>query len=140
MRLKGTYLSVALNSIVVANAAELNSLGLYDSLTTLPKHSSDQEVEEVSLQSLPIGAPELSASNYKAKKKAKGQGPQKEMEMSKKEMGRLKGKMKVSEKAREQEQGQEMSAEKHLVRKRDLEGGESNPEKGVKKVRVNEEV
>lgn len=125
-----------------ANAAELGSLDLYATLSTLPKHSSDQEINEELLHTLPIGAPELSASNYKARAKAKRQGSQtvtEETEMSKKEMGRMKGKLKVLEKAREQGQGSEKSAKKDLVRKRNDEGGENDAGKGVKKVRVDEE-
>ena len=133
------FLCVELNPlrVDVANATELSSLDLYGLLTTLPKKSSGQDVEEASL---PIGAPELSASNYKAKRKAKAHEPEKKKEMSKKEMGRLKGKMKVSEKAKEQEQGREMSAKKHLARKGDSEEGENYADKGTKKVRVEEEI
>jgi hypothetical protein len=116
----------------------LQSLDLYGALSALPKHSSDQEIEETSLHSLPIGAPELSASNYKARAKSKGQGKvTEEMEMSKKEMGRMKGKMKVLKKAMDQKPGK--LTKKELVRKRDEEGEENVAEKGVKKVKVDGE-
>jgi len=86
----------------------VKSLDLYSALTTLPKHSSDREIE---VPFVPIGAPELSASNYKARAKSKAQVSD---NVSKKEMGRMKGKMKVLEKVRDQEES--------LVRKRDEEG------------------
>jgi hypothetical protein len=60
------------------------------------------------------------------------------MEMSKKEMGRMKGKMKVLKKAMDQK-WKEKNTKKDLVRKRDEEGGENAAEKGVKKVKVDGE-
>lgn len=133
------FTSVYLTPVNLANAAELQTLDLYGALKTLPKHSAEQDIGDGSPHSLPIGAPELSTSNYKARAKAKGQESKKvteEMEISKKEMGRMKGKMKVLEKAREQERGREKNAMKDLVRKRDEEGGENDAEKGLKKIRV----
>jgi hypothetical protein len=128
-----------INPANLANAAEFQSLDLYGALRTLPKHSSDQTIEETS-HPPPIGAPELSASNYKARAKVKGRESKSVMEeVSKKEMGKMKGKLKVLEKARKQEQGRGKSTKKDLVRRRDNEGGEIDAEKGVKKVKVDEE-
>ena len=82
---------------------------------------------------LPVGAPELSASKYKARAKAqRSKDATEEIEMSKKEIGRMKGKMKVLKKAKEQDQGSVNN--KDLARKRDEE---SDVEKDiVKKLRV----
>jgi len=135
--IKRAFTSVCPTPVNLANAAELRKLDLYGALKALPKHSSDQDIEDGSL--LPIGAPELSTSNYKARARAKGQDSKKvteEMEISKKEMGRMKRKMKVLEKAREQERGEEKNAMKDLVRKRDEESGENDAEKELKKIRV----
>jgi len=115
-------------------------------LSSLPKRSSDVEVDDPSTShNIPIGAPELSASLYKAKAKTKGKGKLKmteEAEMGKKEMGRLKGKMKLLDRVKEQEQGkpedEEMeSRKKDLVRRRDEENQDT---KEAKRMRVEEDV
>ncbi len=107
--------SVKIFFFVVATPSELRSLDLYDQLTSLPKHSSDPEPSSFALDEVhptPIGAPELSTSNYKARadvkakgkmtRKLRGGGEDEQAEdgkaqMSKKEMGRMKVKMKVLE-------------------------------------------
>ena len=111
-------------------------------MSSLPKRSSDVDVDESTSHTVPIGAPELSASIYKAKARTKGKGKLKEIEdgeMGKKEVGRLKGKMKVLDRVKEQEQGkpERESRTKDLVRRRDEENQDS---KEAKRLRMDEDV
>jgi len=160
--------------VVVAIPSELRSLDLYDPLTSLPKHSSDPDLSSFALDEArptPIGAPESSASNYKARAdvKAKGKMTRKPRgggeedgenrdKMSKKEMGRMKVKMKVLEREKalpEAQAGEReigvavMEVEKevemktkgkgkeNMVRKRSDDGEEEGVE--MKKARVGDE-
>jgi len=105
----------------------LKSLDLYDPLTSLPKHFSDPDLSSFvdEAHPTPIGAPESSASNYKARADVKAKGKmtrkprgggeedgEKRDRMSKKEMGRMKVKMKVLERGKALAEAQAGEGEK----------------------------
>lgn len=165
----------------------MRSLDLYDPLISLPKHSSDPDPSSFALDGVhptPIGAPELSTSNYKARADVKAKGKTRKLrgggedeqaedgkananksekgnKMSKKEMGRMKVKMKVleREKALAEAQAGEMEkvgvgvmevgkevetkmntegkGKENMVRKRGDDGEEEGVE--MKKARVDDE-
>lgn len=132
-----------LGLIVLATPSDLKSLDLYGALSSLPKRASDVEVEDPPMsRTVPIGAPELSASIYKAKSRKGKLKETEDGEMGKKEIGRLKGKMKVLDRVKGQEQGRPKEDEKEcrtkdLVRRRDEENQDS---KEAKRLRVDEGV
>ena len=77
-----------------ATPEDTKKLDLYGDLTAMPKYSSDASSDQA--EPLPIGAPQLSASETVKSTKGKGKA-----ELSKKELGRIKNKQKVLEKAQE---------------------------------------
>ncbi|KAH9479543.1 tRNA (guanine-N(7)-)-methyltransferase non-catalytic subunit TRM82 [Psilocybe cubensis] len=84
------------SSLVSATAEEVKKLDLYGDLTSMPKYASDGDIEGEGDTTLPIGAPELSSSET-----AKGKKGQ--VELSKKELGRIKTKQAVLAKAQKME-------------------------------------
>lgn len=107
-----------------ATAADLKKLELYTDLTSMPKFAIDSEESSSNFSTLiptstsvvpglplpdtsgspgqvPIGAPEISSATL-AKSKAKRQRPAEEGQLTKREMGRLKKKEAVLNKARQQ--------------------------------------
>ncbi|KAF8909289.1 WD40-repeat-containing domain protein [Gymnopilus junonius] len=82
---------------LTATPEEIKKLDLYGDLTAMPKYSSDADgAPSDHPKLLPIGAPELSASETVKSTKGKGK-----VELSKKELGRIKGKQAVLAKAQE---------------------------------------
>ncbi|KDR80625.1 hypothetical protein GALMADRAFT_276855 [Galerina marginata CBS 339.88] len=119
----------ALNStsLLPATSEDLKKLDLYSNLVSMPKYASDADAADGAPSdntTLPIGAPELSASETaKSKNKnktAKGKG---KTELSKKELGRMKGKQAVLAKAQAaQKEGVSTQA------KRGVRDGSEEPE------------
>ena len=80
----------------LATSEDLKKLDLYSYLVSLPKYVDDDvETNDDIRQDMPIGAPDLSSSEM-AKSRGKGK-----VELSKKELGRLKLKQAVMAKANE---------------------------------------
>ncbi|KAF9563906.1 WD40 repeat-like protein [Agrocybe pediades] len=123
--LKSVVTTLNTSALVTATAEELKKLDVYGDLVAMPKYAADADGEALPVEnllpgSLPIGAPELSSSET-AKLAAAAKG---KVELSKKELGRMKTKQAVLAKAQEQGLG--------INSPRETEDGEERETKKMK--------